>query len=130
MPVRAGEHSGWLGTGSLGSVAPGILMMKVINRNFLTLFLQNPRLSVSTYVEEQQNGTGKQRLLARSSEVSKASTSMGVYSSENLNFGPQPKKKQKKPKPLFLFGPQSENFVGPKPSKLGPCTNFYTLPPL
>ena len=34
MPVRAGEHSGWLGTGSLGSVAPGILMMKVINRNF------------------------------------------------------------------------------------------------
>ena len=53
MPVRAGEHSGWLGAGSLGSVAPGILMMKVINRNFLTLFLQNPRLSVSTYVEEQ-----------------------------------------------------------------------------
>ena len=34
MPVRAGEHSGWLGAGSLGSVAPGILMMKVISRNF------------------------------------------------------------------------------------------------
>ena len=34
MPVRAGEHSGWLGTGSLGSVAPCILMMKVISRNF------------------------------------------------------------------------------------------------
>ena len=35
MPVRAGEHSGWLGTGSLGSVAPSILMMKVISRKFL-----------------------------------------------------------------------------------------------
>ena len=34
MPVRAGEHSGWLGTGSLGSVAPCVLMMKVISRNF------------------------------------------------------------------------------------------------
>ena len=34
MPVRAGEHSGWLGAGSLGSVAPGILMMKFISRNF------------------------------------------------------------------------------------------------
>ena len=43
MPVRAGEHSGWLGAGSLGSVAPGILMMKVISRNFFFFGLDCPR---------------------------------------------------------------------------------------
>ena len=43
MPVRAGEHSGWLGAGSLGSVAPGILMMKVISRNFFFFWIGCPR---------------------------------------------------------------------------------------
>ena len=50
MPVGAGEHSGWLGAGSLGSVAPGILMMKVISRNFFFFGLVVPEEGVSRFV--------------------------------------------------------------------------------